>query len=239
MNLKKQLSALGFKQLPEFDPGYFKHRNKVGFLLLLNEKHNLSYHVHTVNAVSCLTSAKRVVEFGQADRGAELLKALEASRLEDWVLYFRPHGLYPGLRDKVKELVQDYRSLNVKTARLDDTEPMWVYRVTHPDYHRAILISKNRELDDIGVVTEFLKKWRVILEDALNRETLPLSHYYKGMEQQREAMHQWLDDNVRKFAIIEIEPLVGKRRGEIRNHVSFENRIFSEIYFNKLSKLAA
>lgn len=236
MNLKKQLHALGFRQLPEFDPSYFKHRNKVGFLLLLNEKHNLSYHVHTVNAVSCLASAKRVVEFGRADRGAELLKALEASTLEDWVVYFRPHGLYPGLRDQVKELVSDYRSLNVKTPRLDDTEPMWVYRVTHPDYSRAILISKNKELNDEGAVLEFLKKWRHILEHAINRETLPLDRYYKGMNQHQEALHQWLNNDVRKFAILEIEPLQGQKRGEIRNHVSFENRIFSEIYFNKLAR---
>jgi hypothetical protein len=235
MSVHQQLTTLGFRQLPEFDPAYFKHRNRVGFLLLLNEKHNLSYHVFTVNAVSCLTSAKRVVEFGHADRGAELLKALEASTLEDWVVYFRPYGLYPGLRDKVKDLTQEYRSLNVRTPRLDDTEPMWVYRVTHPDFSRAILISKNKELTDEQVVAEFLRKWRFVLEHALNRETLGLTLYYKGMAQYREALQQWMRNDVQRFAIIEIESLRGQTRGNIRKHISFENRLFSEIYRDKLA----
>lgn len=235
MSLHKQLTALGFKKLPEFDPAYFKHRNRVGFILLLNEKHNLSYHVFTVNAISCLTSAKRVVEFGQADRGAVLLKALEASMLEDWVVYFRPHGLYPGLRDQVKELTQDYTSLNVKTPRLDVNEPMWVYRVTHPQYHRAILISKNKELNDEEIVAEFLKKWRFVLENAVNRETMALPIYYKGMGQQAEALQQWMKNDVKKFAIIELEGLRGQTRGQIRKHISFENRLFTEIYRAKLA----
>lgn len=238
MSVHKQLTALGFKKLPEFDPAYFKHRNRVGFILLLNEKHNLSYHVYTVNAISCLTSAKRVVEFGNADRGAVLLKALEASTLEDWVVYFRPHGLYPGLRDKVKELTEDYTSLNVKTPRLDVNEPMWVYRVTYPTFHRAILISKNKELNDEEIMAEFLKKWRYVLENALNRETLPLDLYYKGMEQYREAVQQWMKNDAKKFALIELEGLRGQTRGEIRRHISFENRLFSEIYRDKLVKLS-
>lgn len=235
MSVQQQLTKLGFKQLPEFDPDYFKFRNRVGFLLLLNEKHNLSYHVHTVNALSCLTSAKRVVEFGNADRGVELLKALSASVLDDWVVYFRPHGLYPGLRDQVKELTTDYRSLNVKTPRLDDTEPMWVYRVTRPDCKRAILISKNRELTDEEIVAEFLRKWRLVLENALNRKTMELTMYYKGMGQHRNALQEWMKNEVKKFAIVEIDSLRGQTRGQIRRHISFENRLFSEIYVDALA----
>lgn len=234
-SLQKQLAAFGFIKLPEFNPEYFRLRAKIGFLLLLNQRHKLSYHVFTINAHSCLYSANKVIEGENADRARDLRQALRESTQDDWVVYFRPNGLYPGLRNQVKELVKDYQSLNTFKPRINQEEITWAYQVHHETFNRTFTVISNEPIDDEKAIAKFLHKWRKSLNDLIKRKTIDLPTYYAASKQLSDATNQWMKDETKSFSIIELEQLSGKTRREVVKHTGLDNSRRTKVYKQTLA----
>lgn len=235
MSVQEELIKLGFNQLPEFDPEYFKYRNRVGFMLLLNEKLKRYYQLSTINAYEYLRSAKRIVEGGKGTQSIDLRDTLKESKLEDWVIYFRPHGLYPGLRDELDKLLVDYPTLNTARPRINPEGAAWVYQVFHEEFARLIAVTSDRKLTDDEVVGMFLRKWRDSLEESLKRHELGLARYYAGQRQFAQANRQWSRNEFKNFSIVEIEKMAGKPRQEVRRYIGPQNAKVTRVYHQTLN----
>lgn len=232
---QKQLEAFGFVKLPDFNPNYFKYRNKVGFLLFLNETLKLSYQLFTINAHSCISSAKRLVCGEDADRALDLKEALVNSELTDWSIYFRPNGLYPGLKESVSELVQDYATLNTNRSRINQNEATWAYLVFHEGFKRGFTIISNKQLVKEEIIGKFLRQWRRTLDNAVNRGRLALPLYYAGCEQITAAMQEWMRGDITNFSIVEVEQLAGKPRSEVTKQTEHKNARMTVEYQQSLA----
>lgn len=234
-DLPEQLTTLGFKQLPDFDPDYFQHRHRVGFLLLINHSQKLKYQIFTINALSCLATAQQLINGEQANRSQALQEALRKSHEDDWEIYFRPHGLYPGLRVSVNELFAEYRSLNTITQRVDMSEATWAYQIFHEDFARLIAVTSNKPLTEELAIGKFLQKWRKSLEDSLNRRKLGLARYYLGCDQLAQATQQWIKGETKNFAIVEIQKVAGKPRREVSGFTAVQNAKMTIVYRQTLA----
>lgn len=228
--VQQQLTAVGFTKLPELDPNYFLHRAKIGFLLLLNEKHHLSYHVFTYNAHTCLFSANKLINGEYADRARDLRRALQNSVQEDWEVYFRPNGLYPGLRNEVKALLEDYQSLNTQAPRLDQSAATWSYHVYHEEFKRAFFVVSTKTLTDEQAIGQYLQKWRKSLDHALNRRMMDLPTYYAISNQLAIATKQWIGGDTANFSIAEVQQLAGLPRRLAVKETGLGNARLSKAY---------
>lgn len=204
-------------------------------MLLLNERDKLSHQIFTINAHSCLYSAKKLVEGEYEDRAHDFREALRESVLDDWVVYFRPNGLYPGLRQSVRTLVQDYRSLNTLRPRIDPSAATWAYEVTHESSKRRLTIPASVQLTEEEVVAKFLRKWRSWLDQALDRKSIELPVYYAGSQQVAAATKQWMSGEITSFSIVEIQELASKERHEVVKHTASENTKQSHQYRRSLA----
>lgn len=230
MSLKQdELRALGFTLLPGIDPEYFEHRQRVGFLLLINEKHKLYYNLFTINAHSCLKSAARLIKGDYADRARDLRDALRKSELEDWDVFFFALGQLEQ-RDSVKELLSGYQSLNTQKSRIDREEATWGYHVRFKDADRLFAIYGNKPMTHEEAIASFLRKWRTSLDAAINRRSVDLPTYYKGCTQLATATKCWMADDKDSFSIVEITALSGKTRKEVVGHANRENIIRTVAY---------
>lgn len=230
--ITEQLQGYGFQKLPGLDPTYFTHRERVGFLLLVQVNKKLRYHLHTVNAMRCLETARNAVLGYYADRAVDLKAALQDSQLDDWEVYFRPNGLYPGLRACLDKVFASYQSLNTRRSELDPEEPVWSYRVFHEGFQRSSVINSKEELTDEKVVAAFLYRWRQALGEALRRETIQLPAYYAGCEQVAQASKQWMDNQFSQFAITCVRR--DKRKHAVRE-AAVENFRQSATYHRQLA----
>lgn len=234
--MKQQLKELGFQHIPSLDPEYFAHRDRVGYLLLVQTKKKLRYQLYTINAHQCLETARKAVFGYYVNRAIDLTAALRDSQIDDWEVYFRPNGLYPGLKQTLNELLEDYRSLNTRRSELNPDEVTWAYQVYHPDYRRGFTITSSAQRTEEELIAEFLQLWRRALEAALKRYSILLPTYYLGCRHLAIASKQWMDNDVKKFSILEIPDVSGKTRAEVMHHASLDNFRYSSSYRKWLVK---
>jgi hypothetical protein len=234
MSLKKQLIDLGFQQIPSLDPAHFLHRSRVGYLLLVQTRNRLSYQLHTVNAHRCLETARKAVLGYYVDRAMDLKAALEASQIDDWTVYFRPDGLYPGLAEKLESLLRRYKSLNTRRSRLDPEADTWGYQVTYPKYARGFTITSARPQSPENLIADFLHKWRNALDAALNRHSIDLTTYYVGCNQIAEASRQWMDNRLTEFCILSTTAGEAGKRKIVVAAAGLDNHRFSMEYRENL-----
>ncbi len=232
--LNNHLKALGFEQLPSFDSSYFRYRKSVGFLVMVNVKTKHCYSVFTINAVSCLQSAIRLVKGEYADRARDLQTALKLSALYDWEIYFNNSNSSRELRDQLKGLLEGYQSLNTNKSRLDQTEPSWAYLVSFKHVERSFVICENTTLNNITAISKFLLKWRSSLEAGLNRGTINLQQYYTDCDNHTLATKQWMSNNAEGFVVTAIPEYDGKPRGLVMEYVNKRNVTLTNTYRRKL-----
>lgn len=229
MSIKNKLTDLGFQQIPSLDPAYFLHRERKGYLLLVQTRKRLCYQLHTINAHRCLETARDAVFGHYVDRAIDLKAALQESQIDDWTVYFRPDGLYPGLKDTLAGLFKRYRSLNTRRSELDPEQLTWSYQVHYPKYQRAFTITSQFAQSDESVIADFLHQWRNALDASLNRRAIELPVYYLGCHQLAEASKQWMESRVTDFAIVTTSASGGKRK-EVVAQAGLDNFRFSMHY---------
>ncbi len=236
MDIEQYLKKVGFDKLPSLDPAYFDHRTKSGYLVLVQNKRKQVYQLHTINAHRCLETTKDAIEGYYADRAKDLKAALEESAIDDWDVYFRPNGLYPGLKGDLRVLFAGYQSLNTRRSQSDPSEITWAYQVYCHTSKRGFTIPSKNKLWDSQVVAAFLTKWRSALEQALKRKSIDLGEYYIGCAQLAMANKAWLSDDLKGFSITEVEKVSGKPREEVIRYAAVENFRQSAQYHKALTE---
>lgn len=229
------LLALGFYQVPSLDPKHFQHRDRVGYLLLLQTKKKLCYQLHTINAYRCLETARNAVFGFYADRAQDLKAALQASQIDDWEVHFRPTQAYPGFSQTIEGLLRGYKSLNTRRPKEDPTTLMWAYDVYHPGTERKFTITSKQPLPNEQVVAAFLKKWRKALDAALNRRSIDLPTYYAGCNELAGASKDWMSNDLSEFLVLEVQAVSGRKRAEVVRHASLDNHRNSTNYRKNLN----
>lgn len=223
MNTQQELISLGFNFLEEVNPDHFKYRHRLGFLLIINEEKKLSYYIYSLDVHKALNRLYKVMAGDQKGTKTLLDEALRNSNPSDWVMYFRPNGLYPGLRQYLKDKLQEYKSLNVINIRADPARISWAYHVHHAISDRTIIVLSDTVLKDDSVIEQFLRSWRKSLEQSVNRKFIQPDLYYKGCGQVAVAVKQWMRSEVTNFEIIEIKKHSGKPRNTMREEVRIHN----------------
>jgi hypothetical protein len=231
MEIETKLGTLGFQKLPSLDPIYFEFRDRVGFLLLVQINKKLRYQLHTINAHRCLETARAAVLGMYADRAVDLKAALRESQIDDWEVYFRPNGLYPGQDHQISFLLGDYRNLNTRRSLHNPHEITWSYRVHYAAFNRSFVINSRSVMTDEEAVCAFLYKWRQSLGTALRRGTIALTAYYTGCEELAQASKQWMNNEFSPFSITWItldkrEKVVKKAGAEnFRNSIEYHKQL--------------
>lgn len=229
-----KLTAIGFEKLPSFDSEYFRYRKKIGFLVLLNVKTKQCYSVFTINAITCLQSAIRLVKGEYADRARDLEHALKLSALYDWEVYFNKNTKGNELRESVEGLLEGYTSLNTFKSRLDQTEPTWAYSVVFKPVQRTFVVTSRTPLDKSGAISAFLLKWKSSLESTLNRASISVQEYYVDSNHLGIATNYWLSSKTGQFEVTPQEHYAGKPRKQVCDFASRTNMATSLKYRTKL-----
>lgn len=227
LNLRDSLLLLGFTKLPSFDSEYFRYRKSIGFLVLVNTTTKQYYSVFTIDAVVCINQAISMVKGDYAERAKDFPTALQMSSIMDWELYFNGNCVDTSLKTPVRVLLEGYTPLTTYKSKLDPTKPCWAYVVTYNTFKRTFFISDETELDTVGAVGKFLRKWRESLEAALNRGSIQLKQYYAECDTHSVALNLWMRNELSGFTVQAIDEVAGQPRSTVVDYVTRSNKSLS------------